>query len=328
MTISKMFTTIMATSILTLIDLNVNAQQDTQKSTPVDLVNALHSAFGEHKARAVHAKGIILEGTFVPSKEAAAITKAKHLQNQKSKVIVRFSDFTGLPDIPDNAGPANPRGFGIKFIMPDGSTTDIVGHSFNGFPTENSDQFRDLLLAIASSGASATKPTALDSFLLSHPVAKTFLTTQKFPASYATVGYFGVNAFKFTNNKGVAHFIRYQFIPEQEKLLTSAQYEKKDANYLVKEIKKHVATKRVVFRMYAQLAEEGDAIEDPSIAWPDTRKKVFLGTITITKLANNSIDADKKLFFIPNNIPDGIEPADPMINFRSQAYPVSVKERQ
>ena len=315
-------------AMITTIISSASAQLDTLKSSPKDLVDALHTAFGEHQVRAVHAKGIFFEGTFTPSKDAATITTAKHLQNQSSKVIVRFSDFTGIPDIPDNAGAANPRGFAIKFIMPDSSTTDIVGHSFNGFPTKNSDQFRDLLLSIARSGEGASKPTALDSFFSTHPIAKTFLTTQKLPASYATINYFGVNTFKFTNNKGVAHFIRYQFVPEEEKLLTQEVYEKEDANYLINEIPKRVATKPVVFKMYAQIAENGDAIDDPSIAWSDTRKKVFLGTITITKLADNSVAADKQLFFIPNNVPDGIEPADPMINFRSKAYPISVKERQ
>ncbi len=115
--------------------------------------------------------------------------------------------------------------------MPDGTTTDIVGHSFDGFPTANSDQFRDLLLAIGRSGPAASKPTALDSFLDTHPVAKTFLTTQKNPASYAGISYFGVNAFKFTNSKGESHFIRYQFIPEEgEELLTAEQMAAKGPN--------------------------------------------------------------------------------------------------
>jgi catalase len=30
--------------------------------TPQDLVDALHAAFGEHHARAVHAKGLLLDG--------------------------------------------------------------------------------------------------------------------------------------------------------------------------------------------------------------------------------------------------------------------------
>src|SRR3954471_9937628 len=108
--------------------LNVLGQTQPQTSSPGQLVDALHTAFGTHQARAVHAKGIILEGEFAPDANAASLTRAMHLQKTKSKIIVRFSDFTGIPDIPDNVGGANPRGFAIKFIMSDGASTDIVGH--------------------------------------------------------------------------------------------------------------------------------------------------------------------------------------------------------
>lgn len=308
---------------------NSIAQEIKQPSTPEQLVDALHTTFGNNHSRAVHAKGIILEGTFTPNREAAFISKAFHFQKQKSKVVLRFSDFTGIPDIPDNAGPANPRGIAIKFIMPDGSNTDIVGHSFNGFPTQNPTQFRDLLLAIAASGEGAAKPTALDKFLEANPVAKTFLTSQKTPASYATINYFGVNSFKFTNKLGVTHYIRYQFIAEEgEQVLSPGEIAASDANYLINEIKEHVKKRPIKFKLYAQLAEDGDKIEDPSIAWPNDRKSILLGTISITKLASNTVEQDKALFFIPNNIPDGIETADPMLDFRSKAYPISVKERQ
>jgi catalase len=305
------------------------AQTEGQTSSPKQLVDALHSAFGTHKARAVHAKGIILEGDFTPDAHAKELTKAFHLQNTKSEVIVRFSNFTGIPDIPDNSGLANPRGLAIKFKSPDGATTDIVGHSFNGFPTPNSDGLRELFLAIAASGKDAAKPTALDNFLNNHAVAKTFLTTQKSPASFGTINYFGVNSFKFTNNRGESRFIRYQFIPERgEQLLTSEQMAQSGPEYLFDEIKNRIAKHQIIYKMYAEIAEDGDKIEDPSIAWPASRKKVLLGTITIKKLSSNTVEEDKALFFIPNNIPEGIETADPMLNFRSRAYPISVKERQ
>lgn len=308
---------------------NLHAQNNGQTSTPGQLVDALHAAFGDHHSRAVHAKGIILEGTFTPDKQAASLSKAFHLQRKSSKVTVRFSDFTGIPDIPDNIGLANPRGLGIKFQTEDGKSTDIIGHSFDGFPTPNSDQFRELLLAISTSGADAAKPTELDKFLDTHPVAKTFLTTQKNPSSYATISYFGVSSFKFTNNKGVSNIIRYQFIPEQgEQLLTEEEMAKAGAEYLQKEIKTRIAKNPIRFKMYAQIAEAADKTDDPSIAWPATRKKIFLGTIEIKKLADNTAIGDKALSFTPNNIPDGIETADPMLNFRSKAYPISVKGRQ
>jgi catalase len=300
-----------------------------EKSSPAQLVEALHSAFGQHLARAVHAKGIILEGKFTPDVHAAGLTTAFHMQKQESKVIVRFSDFTGIPDIPDNIAAANPRGLAIKFIMPDGRNTDIVGHSFNGFPTENSDQFRELLLAIAASGNDAPKPTPLAKFLETHPVAKTFLTTQHTPVSYGSINYFGVNSFKFMNSKGASQYVRYQFVPEKgEELLTPEQIAKVDPDYLAKEIRERVAKHPIRYKIYVELAENGDKIEDPSIAWPNERKKVLLGVIEIQKVSSNTPEEDKNLSFSPNNIPNGIETADPMLNFRGKTYPISVKERQ
>lgn len=309
---------------------NAAAQSAPQNFSPQKLVDALHFAFGTHRARAVHAKGIILEGTFTPSTEAAGITSAVHFKKGQLPVVVRFSDFTGIPDISDANGSANPRGFAVKFQMPDGTSTDIVGHSFNGFPTATSDEFRQLLLAIGASGSDTVKPTPLDDFLSSHPIAKTFLTTQKpAPVSYGTTSYFGVNAFKFTNGEGESHFIRYQFITEEgEQYLTANETANADPNYLQKEIVVRVADHHIKFKMFAQVAEDGDKIEDPSVAWPAGRRLVFLGTIELIRMASNTEAEDKALSFIPNNIPAGIEAADPMINFRSQAYPISVKQRQ
>ena len=319
----------MTTSIIAGGYLHANAQDSTRKSSPGDLVNALHTAFGDNHSRAVHAKGTILEGTFVPNKDAAKITKAAHLQNQASKVLLRFSDFTGIPNIPDNNPAANPRGLGIKFIMPDNTTMDIISHSFNGFPTATSDQFRELLLAIGASSPGETKPTALDKFLVSHPIAKTFLTTQHITSSFATINYFGVNSFKVTNVKGESHFIRYQFITEAgEKYITPEESEKESADYLFTEIKQRIVQGAVKFKLYAQVAEDGDKIEDPSIAWPNSRRRVLLGEITLTKLAGNTSGEDKKFVLNPGNVPDGIEMADPMLELRAKAYPISVKERQ
>lgn len=308
---------------------NTQAQNNEQTSTPGQLVDALHAAFGDHHSRAVHAKGIILEGTFIPDKQAATISKAFHLQKKSSKVTVRFSDFTGIPNIADNSGSANPRGMAIKFQMDDGITTDIISHSFNGFPTTNSDQFRELLLAISTSGPNVAKPTDLERFLDTHPVAKTFLTTQKNPLSYATISYFAVNSFKLTNSKGASFIIRYQFIPEGgEQLLSQEEMMKAGSEYLQTEIKARISKRSFRFKMYAQISEPGDKTDDPSIAWPDSRKKIFLGTIEVKKLGDNTTEGDKALSFSPNNIPDGIETADPMLDFRSKAYPVSVKGRQ
>jgi len=297
--------------------------------TPGQLVDALHAAFGQHPARAVHAKGIILVGAFAPSPHAASLTRAPHLQHTASKLIVRFSDFTGVPDIADNNAGANPRGIALRFSLPDGGSTDLVAHSFNGFPTATSDEFHDLLMAIAASGPAAAKPTPLDTFLGAHPIAKTFLTTQKTPASYASISYFGVNSFLVTNQAGVSRYIRYQLVPENgEHTLTAGEAAQLGANYLQDEIKARVTARPFRFTLYAQLAEHGDRIDNPSIAWPDTRPRVVLGTITISSLAVNTPEQDRSLAFNPNNLPDGIAIADPMLELRARAYPVSASQRK
>ena len=63
------------------------------------------------------------------------------------------------------------------------------------------------------------------------------------------------------------------------------------------------------------------------ITWPEARKKVELGTITVTKAAADSQAAEKKLLFLPGAVVAGIEPADPMIATRSAAYIVSLSRR-
>lgn len=295
--------------------------------TPQQMVEALHTTFGEHHARAVHAKGIIVQGTFEPASGARALTDAKLFTGGKVAVIARFSDFTGIPDIPDNVGEANPRGFAVKFLAPAGDGMDIVAHSFNGFPARTAGEFRELLLAIAASGKDAAKPTALDRFLAAHPVAKTFLTTQKSPESFATTPYFGVNAFKFTAG-GKSAFVRYRFVPAAgEHYLDAAELKAREANFLKSDIAARLKAAPVRFDWVAQIAAPGDAIDDPSVAWPANRKTVKLGTITLTGVADQQAE-DHKLLFLPANLPAGVEAADPMLAIRNGAYPISFHQRQ
>ena len=207
---------------------------------------------------------------------------------------------------------------------------DVVTHSFNGFPTATGDELGMLLRAIGSSGPEAAKPTALDKFLESHPIAKTFLTTQNPPpVSYGTTAYFGVNSVAFVNAKNERNFVRYRFVPEAgEHYLDEATRKSMGPNYLSEEIAKRVAAAPIRFDWYVQLAESGDKIEDPSIAWPETRTLVKLGTISVESIAPNQATADKSLLFMPGNFPNGIEAADPMLAVRNAAYPVSFGERQ
>lgn len=303
---------------------------DSAHESPASMVAAFHSAFGEHHARAVHAKGVVLEGTFTPAPEARALSSASLFSTGTLPVTIRFSDFTGLPAIPDTSPNANPRGLAIKFHIRDGSEADIVTHSFNGFPVSTADEFARFLRAVGSSGPDAPKPTPIDAFLDSHPIARTFLTTQKPPpASYATAAYFGVNSFAFIDNTGHRIFVRYRFVPVGgEHYLDAMTVARTGPDYLVEEIGLRVAKSPAKFEWFAQISEKDDVIEDPSIAWPESRRLVLLGTIAITRETPDQADAEKSLLFLPGRVPAGIETADPMLNIRHASYPISFSERQ
>ena len=76
-----------------------------------------------------------------------------------------------------------------------------------------------------------------------------------------------------------------------------------------------------------QLPVRGDSLEDPSIPWADTNKTIELGTIEVTSVVPDSDATQRALLFLPSLLPDGIEPADPMIRFRGLTYPVSYDRR-
>src|SRR5580765_900002 len=83
-------------------------------ASPLDLVNGLHTAFGEHHARAVHTKGVMVEGSFTPASGAGDLTKEPIFRGGPLPVVARFSLFAGVPDLADNDDGASPAGFAVK----------------------------------------------------------------------------------------------------------------------------------------------------------------------------------------------------------------------
>jgi catalase len=299
-------------------------------AAPQEMVNALYKAFGDHHVRAVHAKGVLAEGDFTPTREARALSKASLFARAPVPVLLRFSNFTGIPDIADTADEANPRGLALKFALPDGTSTDIVAHAFNGFPSATAAEFRELLLALAASGPGVAKPTPLDTYLAPRPIAAKFLTTQKpAPVGYTTLSYFGVNSFRFVNADDRRTYVRYRFLPvDGEAFLSRAALAARGPDYLAEALAVTLAKGPAAFEWFAQLAESDDAIEDPSIAWPESRRLVKLGTIRVLRMAERQAEQDRSTMFLPANLPAGMEPADPMLLVRQAAYPLSFRHRQ
>ena len=303
------------------------------KPVPQAAVEALNKLSGGPHAgfRANHAKGVLVMGSFTAAKGAASLSKASHFAAGKTvPVVVRFSNGTGVPTLPDADPNASPHGVAIRFQLAGGVNTDIVSISSNGFPVATPEEFVALLQAIGMSGPGAAKPTAVDQFMGSHPVALKWATTPRpAPVSFGTLAFYGVNAFKFTNAKGQSHYVRYQIVPVGgEQVLSEADSAKAAPNYLMDELPVRVAKGPVKFRLLAQVAAEGDAVNDGSVVWPAERKLVELGTLSLTKAAADQTKEQKALLFNPLALTAGIEPsADPVLLIRPAAYGVSYAQR-
>jgi catalase len=280
--------------------------------------------------RTAHAKGVVCEGTFTPSKDAASLSKAPHFQGGAIPITVRLSNASPDPFIADNAA-GNPRGMAVRFRPPGGRETDIVVLSHNGFVVGTPEDFLAIQKAIVATDPSKPHPWPIEAFIGSHPAAAKFVQeTQATPASFCTTAFFSNDAFIFVNRDGVKQPGRYKILPVAGvQTLSEADAKTKSANFLADELKTRLASGPVSYRMIVQLANAGDPTNDPSLVWPEDRKTIELGTISITSVVADSDAAQKTLVFFPTNLTDGIELSDdPFPALRTSVYALSFARRQ
>jgi catalase len=285
----------------------------------VDAINAISGAHAGH--RAAHAKGTLLTGTFTPSEEARALTAAAHMQGEPSRVTVRFSNGGGDPGIPDYAREG--RGMAVKFYSPDGAKTDIVALSLPCFFVRTPEDF------IAFTKARLEPEKLMPDFLGAHPEALPAIQAALGadpPESYATCTYNAIHSFRWMDAGGGSRWVRYRWEPESgERTLPGDEAKSRGRDYLQEEI---LARGETVFRLLVILAEEGDEIDDPTAAWPEDRSQVEVGRLVLTGPDTERERDGDILVFDPTRVIPGIELSDdPILNFRPQAYSVSVERR-
>src|SRR6202163_3701590 len=291
---------------------------------PTQIVDLANKVDGVHPGvRAFHAESGVVEGSFKASAEAARLSRATLFNGRSIPVTARFSDGSGMPNVPDGS-PAMPRGIAITYHLRGGTDTDMVTNSFKFFPVGTGEDFRDLLQAIVASPPDAPKPTKLEQFFASHPNAPKAIGSLPIPDSFADEEYHGIDAFIFVSKSGQRQAVRYLVVPEKLVHITPEEAAKQSPDYLFDDLAKRIARKPVVFHLKVQLAQPGDQTKDASLPWPDDRKVINLGVLTLTKVVPNSLEAQKKLLFLPTNLTPGIELSDdPLPTVRSAAYGVS-----
>jgi catalase len=297
-------------------------------ATPDDAIDAIRGTGGAQPGqRALHAKGKLYRGTFTATDEAAQLSRAAHLSGAAVPALIRFSSGSGNPKQPDNA--PGVRGMAIKFTLPDGSTTDVSTQTAKLFPASTPDGFISLLRAMRPGGAA---PLRLLGYIATHPRFLSALPVVRaantVPASYGTIAYHGLHAFRWVAADGSARFVRYHLLPAAgEQLLTPDVAKSKGADFLIDELDERLASEPVRFSYQVQVAADGDSTVDPSKPWRSTQT-VTVGTLAITDADTEREHGGDIVVFDPMRVTDGIEPSDdPVLRFRTLAYSASVKLR-
>ena len=299
---------------------------------PDQTVAAIEGAFGVTPGeRRNHIKGTCAVGEFVGTPEAAAYTRSALFSNKPVPVIARFSLGGGNPKAPDTA--RSVRGMALQFKLPDGKLHQMAMLNTPIFGAAQPQTFLDLMLALQPDPATGKPdPEKMKAFKASHPdsVAQgQYMATNNPPTSYANSAYWGIHTFKFINKKNETTLGRWRFVPQDgEKRLSEDELKTAGANFLEQALVDRSKQAPVRWDMMLTIGQPGDAEDNPTIAWPDERKQVKVGTLTIKSAMAQKGAECEAINYDPLVMADGIAPSDdPVLRFRSPAYAVSFGKR-
>jgi len=300
--------------------------------TASQVVEALEGTFGVTPGqRRNHIKGSCAVGEFVGNKEGARYTRSALFSGQPVPVVARFSVAGGNPKVPDTA--SNARGMALEFKLPGGQLHHMTMLNTPVFSAASPQTFLDLQLATRPDPATGKPdPEKIKAFKASHPdnLAQTqYLANNYPPISYANSSYFGIHAFKFIDKGEKATLVRWQFVPKDgEKRLSDEELKTAGPNFLEQALIKRVQQGPVLWEMVVSIGEVGDPEDNPTLAWPEARTKIKVGTLSIgAAMPQKGADCER-INFDPLLMADGIAPTnDPVLLFRSPAYAISFAKR-
>lgn len=295
----------------------------------VEAVNSIEEVAGQYPGyRRAHAKGVVYHAVFTPNGQASRLTMASHLQNHEVQALVRFSNSSTNPSIPDVFSPA--KGMAVQFELPDGGVSSLVTITLPIFFAKTPQSFIDILSTIKeNSFEGATIADKFKAVLEKYPESRAGLQAVKMlqpPLSFTTNQYHSIHAYYFTNAAGERRPVKYEWEPEAGlHFLTQEEMGTRSPDYLEDELAERLSKGPVEFQLTVLLGQDGDPTDDPTSAWPEDRERIVVGHLSITHLAD---EKDQDNVFDPTVVPAGIECSeDPILNFRHDAYAVSHARR-
>lgn len=296
----------------------------TPAPSAVDLVDALNGVFGKQAGtRASHAKGMCAQGAFHPDAQALTVTEGPLWHKKQVPLQARFSVGGGNPKASDKGKTV--RGLALHI----GSDWDLVLMSAPVFMVATPEEFVGFMQVRQPDPATGKpNPERVKSFNSATPSTQAqiaFLEKAPIPASYAQTPYWGVNAFVMTNAQGKKIHGRWRAEPKAGYVgLTPEQLAQANDDFLVQELTQRLGNGPVVFNLWLQLAQSGDDVKNPSVAWPATNPEVRMGQIEITGLNNTC----EPTLFNPAVLPKGMALSeDPTLLVRAGSYGVSLGRR-
>ena len=297
-----------------------------RRLTPDKVVDAFTPPTGAPLGhRRNHAKGICFTGRFESNGGGSALSRAQVFTRGQYPALGRFNLGTADPNAPDAT--VRVRGMGLRISTPDGQEwrTAMVDPPF--FPVSTPQAFYELLLASASKDASAMR-----TFAGAHPEIAAFggwAKSAPWTGSYAENRFNGLNAFIFVDNSGAEHAVRWSLLPAAQPVPVSPDdLAKRGPNFLEEEIAERVRGGPLRWTMVVTVANPDDPTADPSKAWPEDRRAVDVGTLTVEEIQPERDGPCRDINFDPTVLPSGMRTSDdPFPAARSSVYAKSYDRR-
>jgi catalase len=290
-----------------------------QRLTPDKMVDALAPPTGVALGyRRNHAKGICFTGVFEANGAGSAVSDAQVFTRGRYPALGRFNLCTADPNAPDAT--VRIRGMGLQISTPDGQEwrSAMIDPPF--FPVSTPQGFYGMLIASASKD-----PNAMKTFAAAHPEFAAFGAWAKstpWTGSYAEDRFNSLNSFVFSDSSGAEKTVRWSLLPAAQPVpISPDDLAKRGPDFLEQEITERVRGGPQRWTMVVTVANPGDPTADPSKAWPEDRRTVEVGTLTVQQIEPDRDGPCRDINFDPTVLPSGIRTSDdPFPAARSSIY--------
>nr|WP_104577856.1 catalase family peroxidase [Helicobacter felis] len=146
-------------------------------------------------------------------------------------------------------------------------------------------------------------------------------------SSVAHTPYYSIHTFFFKDSKSKLLPARFALLPlAKVRTLSQEALKKAKTDFLEQDFKKQIAKHPIGYKMVLILANPGDPIDDTTQLWHGKHKEIELGRLEVGTYSGHECNQE---VFMPNNLPDGIEPPkDPLFQVRNEVYALTFARRQ